>query len=131
MSPPLCVDCRDGDLRRDLAIRHAPPLVVDGRVGAVRRGAPRVAVDDRGESLCGEAPPQALHLPEGDAEQLRGVEGGELIGTEAGQDFSAAKLSSAQSQCPHTEKYDDIIAEQLSATFSLSSNTTAIHFIDV
>jgi hypothetical protein len=53
---------------------------------------------------------------------LRGIEGGELPGAQAGQDFSAALLSGAQSQCPHTRKYDDIIAEQLSATFSLSSN---------
>jgi hypothetical protein len=64
-------------------------------------------------------------LPEGHAEQLRGIESGELIGTEAGQDFSAALVSCAQSQCPHTKKYDDIITEQLSATFSLSSNSRA------
>jgi hypothetical protein len=57
--------------------------------------------------------PQPLHLSEGDAEQLCGIESGELTGTEAGQHFSAALLSGAQSQCPHTKKYDDIIAEQL------------------
>jgi hypothetical protein len=62
--------------------------------------------------LRGEAPPQPLHLPGSDAEQLRGVEGGELTGTEAGQHFSASLVSGAQSQCPHTKKYDDIIAEQ-------------------
>src|SRR5947209_8274744 len=94
----------------------------DGRVGAVTRRASRVAVDDRGESLRGEAPPQPLHLSECQAEQLCGIEGGELTGTQAGQDFSAALLSRAQGKCPHTKKYDDIIAEQLSATFSLSSN---------
>jgi hypothetical protein len=52
--------------------------------------------------LRGEAPPQALHLSECHAEQLGGIEGGELPGTEAGQNFSAALLSGAQSQCPHT-----------------------------
>jgi hypothetical protein len=73
--------------------------------------------------LCGEAPPQSLHLSQSDAEQLCGIEGGELTCAQSGQNFSASLLSRAQSQCPHTEKYDDIIAEQLSATFSLSSNT--------
>lgn len=78
-----------------LTIEPAAPTRLGLRLASI--GTLAEAVNDRGESLCGEAPPQALHVSECHPEQLRGVEGGELPGKEAGQDFGAALLSRAQS----------------------------------
>ena len=56
-----------------------------------------LATEPGGNPLCGEAPAKVPHRSECDAEQLRGIKGGELTGKEAGQELGAALLSRAQS----------------------------------
>ena len=75
-----------------------------------------------GQSLAGKACEQAPHLPLGHAEQLSGLASSELSGGGSGQDVGPPLLCFVQDECPHTTQYADIFPEQLTRTYSLSSD---------